>query len=722
MPRSEMVRAFPDTQPRIVASVLSQVADWGQAFSHIFEYQQKAETLGEGVKVAILDSGVDATHPDLIDNMKTCVDFMGDPRPPHGHGTHVAGIIGAADNGIGVVGVAPKCELYSVRVTNADGLTPGDLSVVGSGIEWCIANGMDVINISLGSSVDARSFCYEKIVEAAAKGIIIVAASGNQGSSQTSFPAAYEDVIAVAAMGKDGLLANFSNVGDEVDFVAPGVDIYSTWPGGQYSLESGTCLPDSAVISTPVGPRLLSEIKEGDEVFSCDINNLAVVTNIVERKWETGRKEIYEVKSGNWTLRATGNHPVLVLRIDKTERTQGSGFAKLYSFDWKRVDELTVSDLVVQVHSLDSGENELHDAIPSEEFAQFLGFMIGDGWISSPKSGMYMICFARGDVEYINDEYKKILSSLSTNPVSDTKDRSQAYTFDKRLYYALSHFGLGDGAKMKTVPQEIFLSPPSIKKSFLIGFLDADGTSPKKKSHGPLTLSSSSLELVRGLKHLLASIGVQTGNIYSRFRNCEIEGRQICGWEHQIVINRSEAEVLFSGHGEGGRKTRRVGGGEIGSSSFKALISNSPFRLSRIRSITKVGDDIVFDLMMKNQNFPAFIADGMVVHNSMAAPFISGVVALMLSYHKHPGEHRTPINGYKDVIEHMRRLQPGNLVASSQSGNGIAIVDLAGISAELCDVSKPVEICDKPKILSSWGWTDRLAAFFSNLDFRIGVL
>lgn len=242
MPLGDMVRVIPDFQPRIVASVLSETVDWGQTFSHIAEYQQKANTLGEGIKVAVLDTGMDLTHPDLAPNIKGSVDFVNDPLPPHGHGTHVAGIIGAANNGIGIKGVAPKCELYSVRVTDANGLTPGDLSIVGKGVEWSIANGMDVINISIGTTGDAHAFCYDKIVEAATKGIIIVASSGNGGSTSVMFPAAYEDVIAVAAIGKDGKLANFSNMGNEVDFVAPGVDVYSTWPGGQYSLESGTSM------------------------------------------------------------------------------------------------------------------------------------------------------------------------------------------------------------------------------------------------------------------------------------------------------------------------------------------------------------------------------------------------------------------------------------------------------------------------------------------------
>jgi hypothetical protein len=86
----------------------------------------------------------------------------------------------------------------------------------------------------------------------------------------------------------------------------------------------------------------------------------------------------------------------------------------------------------------------------------------------------------------------------------------------------------------------------------------------------------------------------------------------------------------------------------------------------------------------------------------MAAPFISGVIALLLAYHRQPGDHKTPINGYKDAIEHMRKLQAGAMVATTPSGNGVGIVSFAGCdTADICQIGKP-------KIISNWDLKDRL--------------
>jgi subtilisin family serine protease len=184
---------------------------------------------GSGVTVAILDTGINYKHPDLNANYKGGYDYVNNddnPMDDNGHGTHCAGIVAAEDNGKGVVGVAPEAHLYAVKVLNSGG--SGYLSDVVKGIEWSVTNSMAVISMSLGTDTDYQSL--HDACDAAAGGIVIVAAAGNNGVT-VSYPARYDSVIAVAATDSSDNRASFSNTGPAVELAAPGVNIYSTWRG-----------------------------------------------------------------------------------------------------------------------------------------------------------------------------------------------------------------------------------------------------------------------------------------------------------------------------------------------------------------------------------------------------------------------------------------------------------------------------------------------------------
>ncbi len=210
-------------------------------------------TMGVGVNVCVIDTGIDYTHPDLAPLYKGGYDFVNndtDPLDDNGHGTHCAGIIAATLNNYGLVGVAPKVNLYAVKVLDSTG--SGSLSDCISGIEWAIQHHMDVISMSWGSSYNSTSL--KLACDAAYKaGIVLVAAAGNEGdgninTTEYSYPAAYDSVIAVGAVDSSNNLANFSNTGDFVELVAPGVNVNSTLPtygsplGTNYGILSGTSM------------------------------------------------------------------------------------------------------------------------------------------------------------------------------------------------------------------------------------------------------------------------------------------------------------------------------------------------------------------------------------------------------------------------------------------------------------------------------------------------
>ncbi len=210
-------------------------------------------TMGVGVNVCILDTGIDYTHPDLAPLYKggyNFVDNNSNPLDDNGHGTHCAGIVAAALNNFGLVGVAPKVNLYAVKVLNASGV--GTIDEVVAGIEWAIEHHMDIISMSFGTTQYSQTL--EQICDLAyKKGILLVAAAGNNGdgninTTEISYPAAYSSVIAVGAVNRSNVLAYFSNTGNYIELVAPGVDINSTLPtygsqfGSYYGILSGTSM------------------------------------------------------------------------------------------------------------------------------------------------------------------------------------------------------------------------------------------------------------------------------------------------------------------------------------------------------------------------------------------------------------------------------------------------------------------------------------------------
>ncbi|WP_170940693.1 S8 family serine peptidase [Pseudoalteromonas sp. NBT06-2] len=186
------------------------------------------ESTGAGVKVGIIDNGVDGTHPDLADVLVEEIDLAGGSSSKF-HGTHIAGTIAGAHNSIGVVGIAPDVELYSIRVFN--GLS-GSVSTVASGIERAVAMGLDIVNLSLGTGGSSQTL--KASVEAAyEQGLIMVAATGNDSNPWLSNPGAYPETIAIGAVRKNNTRASFSNYNIAMDFVAPGTQIESTMPLGE---------------------------------------------------------------------------------------------------------------------------------------------------------------------------------------------------------------------------------------------------------------------------------------------------------------------------------------------------------------------------------------------------------------------------------------------------------------------------------------------------------
>jgi thermitase len=214
------------------------------------EGQNLAPKLGQGVKVAVIDSGIDLTHPAFVGKLAPSSewkDFVGNDASPqevtggkgYGHGTAVAGVI---------LQVAPNAVILPIRVLEPDGT--GDLDKVVLAVDWAIKKGAKIINLSLGTDTDLKAFS-DILVVARSKGIAVVASSGNNGSRGIEYPAKYDtQVIGVGSVSSTGVQSVFSSYSGELAIMAPGEFMYSAYPGQQIAYSSGTSFAAPIVAGT----------------------------------------------------------------------------------------------------------------------------------------------------------------------------------------------------------------------------------------------------------------------------------------------------------------------------------------------------------------------------------------------------------------------------------------------------------------------------------------
>lgn len=307
---------------------------WGLDDTEVDDAYPFAGT-ASGVVIAILDSGVDLNHPDLVDHLVPGWDFVDDdavPQDGHGHGTHVAGIAAAVtSNGVGISGAAPDARIMPVRVLDDSGV--GYTDTIAVAIDWAVDNGADVINLSLGGGTDLLSRIYKSgpmndaIKRAEAKGVLVVAAAGNDDT----FILAYKrdtPVLVVNASNASGNPASFTSFGDPRAVAAPGTAILSTaptepttiWPDGTagYGLLSGTSMstplvagisalmvePDRSPASIRTAIRETAENPDNQKRLGAGIVNAAAAVRYEPEPWLGGDSVgVVDQTTGIWYLR-----------------------------------------------------------------------------------------------------------------------------------------------------------------------------------------------------------------------------------------------------------------------------------------------------------------------------------------------------------------------------------------------------------------------------------
>lgn len=215
--------------------------NWGQAALNLPDVW--TSTKGRDVIVAVLDTGIDTDHDDLAPAIVNMKDFTGEGiEDTIGHGTHCAGIIAAREtNNAGLTGVAPESKLLIAKVLGEQG---GTDQWVAEGIKWAVDEGADIISMSLGGP-GSSTVLFNAVHDALVRGVCIICAAGNEGSlhiNDIGYPGRYGSVITVAAHDYNGNRAGFSSQGGEIDFMAPGTDVWSTYLDNGYATMSGTSM------------------------------------------------------------------------------------------------------------------------------------------------------------------------------------------------------------------------------------------------------------------------------------------------------------------------------------------------------------------------------------------------------------------------------------------------------------------------------------------------
>jgi subtilisin family serine protease len=236
-PRKRNEFKLPPHTYENVISTLSQKQCWSIKKTNIPNTWKVTE--GEDIKVMVIDTGW-TDHHDIGDNAIKGIHTIGkDIIDREGHQTHCVGIICAQNNDYGMVGVAPKAKVICVKALDDSG--SGSNKSICDALDYAIEVKPDVISMSLGSPSPSLEI-HKRIKKLYQMNIAIICAAGNDGSRGVDYPGAHPETIAVGAYDEDGNIANFSGVGDEVDFVAPGVNIYSTYLNNQYVNMNGTSM------------------------------------------------------------------------------------------------------------------------------------------------------------------------------------------------------------------------------------------------------------------------------------------------------------------------------------------------------------------------------------------------------------------------------------------------------------------------------------------------
>lgn len=373
------------------------------------------------------------------------------------------------------------------------------------------------------------------------------------------------------------------------------------------------CLSTSSMIMTKEGLKKITEIKEGEEVYAFDQNTYGLALKKCTGVFDNGEKEVFELETLHHSIRATGNHPFLVLKR--------SGRGKENGFVWKTLEEVKIGDEIVVLKGLENGSsfkfngfrkvkkgdykvdrlNEINlPETSNPDLMKYLGIFVGDGWVRNG-NGRAEVGFALPDDTVSRGVLTNLHSKIFGNKIRS--DESYVYIDSINLANFIDSLGFGKGAKNKTIPGWVFTLPYEEKESFIEGLMLSDGYS----INGSSRYVSASPQLLRTLRLLLRTMGYRVGKIHRQVK----EKGTICVYR-ELLKDSEFGYICFSK-----RKEPNVAAVERFPSQYKYrnfLVGNKYFETEKVRSIKSIGIEPTLDLRVEDEH--NFIADGIVVHNT----------------------------------------------------------------------------------------------------------
>jgi len=378
------------------------------------------------------------------------------------------------------------------------------------------------------------------------------------------------------------------------------------------------CLSTSSIIMTKKGPKKITEIKEGDLVYAFDQKTYQLVAKKCTGVFDNGIKDVYQLKTLHHSIKATSNHPFLILKRN--------GRGKKNTFIWKTLSEIKVGDEVVVLKNINPGKptefnytkvskgdykvNKLNDInIPehsSPDLMKYLGLYVGDGWVRSEKGE---VGFALPEGSKGRDVMTYLHKSIFGGGNLRT-DKVYIYANSVNLARFIDSLGFGKGAKNKTIPSWIFTLPVEEREKFIEGLMLSDGY----KTGNSCRYVSSSSELLNRLRLLLQITNYRVGDIHWQTKE---KGTKCVN--RQLLKDTKFGYICFSKKRKWNTEKYR---NQYRYQNF--LVENKFFEIEKVRSIEFVGKEPTLDLRVEDEH--NFIADGIVVHNtgiqrSSATPF-----------------------------------------------------------------------------------------------------
>jgi len=367
------------------------------------------------------------------------------------------------------------------------------------------------------------------------------------------------------------------------------------------------CLSTSSSIMTKDGLKKITEIKEGDELYAFEEKTHQLVLKKCSGVFNNGIKDVYEVRTLHHSIKATVNHPFLVLKRN--------GRGKKNNLVWKTISEMRKGDEVVVLKNLDGGKsfrfdfdkvkigdykvshlNEINlPEYSSPDLMRYLGIYVGDGWTRNGKGevGFALPQNSRARETLVNLHSKFFGGKVRTDDV-------YIYTNSVNLSRFIDSLGFGSGAKNKTIPSWVFTLPKEEKESFVQGLMLSDGYKIDNSSR----YVSASYELLRHLRLLLQTVGIRVGKIHEQRKE---KGTKCV--DRKLLKDSEYGYICFS---ERGRWNTEKYPSQYKYQNF--LIDNEYFEMEKVREIKLVGEEPTLDLRVEGEH--NFIADGIVVHNT----------------------------------------------------------------------------------------------------------